>query len=90
MLTAVERHVLQEMGQTTLALFFLDGTHFLCDVEVGTMLRPVVVADEIGKAIAELAYSKAVSTGTVNDSIWANAVDADRSMSKPINSFWLS
>ena len=58
MLTAVERHVLQEMGQATLALFFLDGTHFLCDVEVGTMLRPVVVADKIGKAIAELAYSK--------------------------------
>ena len=55
MLCAVEAHVFEEVSQTTLRLFLLDSAHLLCDVEVGTILRPVVVADVVGQTIVQLA-----------------------------------
>jgi integrase/recombinase XerD len=54
-LCAVEAHVFEEVSQTTLRLFLLDSAHFLCNVEVGTVLRPVVVADVVGQTIVQLA-----------------------------------
>ena len=57
-LAAVEGHVLKEVGQSALVLILLNGTHFLGNVEVGTVLGPVVVADEIGEAVGQLTYSE--------------------------------
>ena len=54
MLCAVEAHVLKEVGQTTLCFFLLDGTHLLRNVEVGAVLRPVVVTDVVSKPVVEL------------------------------------
>ena len=47
--TAVESHVLKEVCKATLVFILLQGAYFLRNVEVGTVLRPVVVA------VAELA-----------------------------------
>ena len=38
-LAAVEGHVLQKMGQSTLVLLFEDGAYILGNVEIGTLLR---------------------------------------------------
>ncbi len=54
---AVEGHVLEEVGQTALALLLLDGTHALGNVEVGTVLRPVVVPDVVSKAVGQFTRS---------------------------------
>ena len=45
---AIETHMLQEMCQSTLVGFLLDSTHLLCDIEVGTVFRFLIVADVIG------------------------------------------
>ena len=45
------------MGQTTLVVVLLDGAYTLCDVEVGLVLRIVVVSEIIGQTIVEFAYS---------------------------------
>ena len=45
--------MLKEVSQTALRLLLIDGAHTLSDVEVGHMLRIVIVADVIGKSIVE-------------------------------------
>ena len=52
---AVEGHVLKEVCQTALTLFFLYCTDLLCNVEVGLVLGLFVVADVVGEPIVELA-----------------------------------
>ena len=42
------------MSQTALVFFFLHGTHFLCDVEVDTLLGQGVVAHVISESIGQL------------------------------------
>ena len=54
---AVESHVLKEVGQSALTLVFLYRAHLLRDVEVGTMLRPVIIPDIIGKAITQFTHT---------------------------------
>ena len=50
----IEGHVFQEVGESALALLLLNGTHLLCDVEVGAVLRPVVVTNVVGQPVVEL------------------------------------
>ena len=52
---AIETHVLQEMGETTLVVLLLHGADALGDVEVAALLGPLVVADIIGKTIIQRA-----------------------------------
>ena len=52
----IEAHVLKEVGQAALALLLLNGAYLLCDIEVRTVLRPVVVTDVIGESVVKLAY----------------------------------
>ena len=53
----IETHVLQKVGQATLLRFFLNGTHFLSDVEERPLLGQGIVADIICKSVTEFAYS---------------------------------
>ena len=62
-LTTVKCHVLQEVGQTVLVVFFLHSTHALGDVEVGTLLGIVVVADVVGQPAIQLTYSHGLVDG---------------------------
>ncbi len=57
MLTAIEAHMLQEMGQSPLVVLFLQTTHALRQIEARPVLRPVVVLDIIGEAIGQVADS---------------------------------
>ena len=57
MLRTVEGHVLQEVSQSALVLVLLNGTHALCDVEVGHVLGPVVLADIVGQTVVQLTDS---------------------------------
>ena len=54
MLTAVETHVLQKMGQSPLVVLLLQTTHVLRQIEARPVLRPVVIFDIIGKAILQM------------------------------------
>ena len=54
-LRPIEGHVLQEVGQPSLLVVLLDRADPLCNVEVGYMLRPLVVQDVVSQAVAELA-----------------------------------
>ena len=47
----------KEVSQTSLVLFFLYGANTLYDIEVGTLLGPVVMAYVILKAIIQSPYS---------------------------------
>ena len=49
--------MLEEVSETALRLLLLNSAHLLCDVEVGTILRPVVVADVVGQTIVQLTYN---------------------------------
>ena len=51
-IAAVESHVFKEVGKSALAFFLLNRTYFLCNVKVGTVFGPVVVADVVGKSVA--------------------------------------
>ena len=53
MLRAVECHMLEEVSQTALVVVLLDRAHALSDVEVGLVLRPVVVTDVISKSVVQ-------------------------------------
>ena len=55
MLRSVEAHVLEEVGEAPLVLFFQDGTDLLGDVEVRLACRLAVFPDIIGKSVLELA-----------------------------------
>ena len=59
MLGAVKGHVLQEVGQPSLAGLLKDGTDTLCDVEVGKTGLLGIVPDVIGHAILEGTLSDA-------------------------------
>src|SRR3712207_7427828 len=50
-------HVFQEVGQSPLVLFLLNGAYFLRDVEVSTVFGPIVVANVVGKSVAQPADS---------------------------------
>ena len=54
MVGTIESHVLKEVSETALVLVLFKGAHFLGDVEVGTMLRPVVVADDVSQSVGKL------------------------------------
>ena len=54
-LGTIKRHVLQEVGQATLARLFEDATHALGDVEVGQASLLGIVADVVSKPILQLA-----------------------------------
>ena len=60
---AVEAHMLQEVCQSTLVGFLLDSSHLLCNVEVSTVLRILVMTDIVGKTVFQLsdAYSRILS-----------------------------
>ena len=53
----VEGHVLQQVGETALALLFLHRAHLLGDVVVGYFLGIVVVADVVGESVVELTHA---------------------------------
>ena len=55
MVGAVEGHVLEEVGETALVLVLLERTHLLRDVEIGAVLRPIVVTDDVGQSVGQLA-----------------------------------
>ena len=52
-LQSVESHVLQEVCQTALVLFFENRTYALCDVKFGAVFGCLVVADVIGESVVE-------------------------------------
>ncbi len=54
-LGAVEGHVLQEMREAVLVILLKDGADFLSYVELGGVLRELIVADDVGEAVAEAA-----------------------------------
>jgi len=56
-LQAVEGHVLQEVGETALVLFFEDGTNLLRDVEVGALGGFFIVTDVISQSVLQLTSS---------------------------------
>ena len=51
MLTAIEAHMLQEVGQSPLVVLLLQTTHALRQIEARPVLRPVIILDVIGKPI---------------------------------------
>ena len=56
-LGAVERHVLQEVSQATLARFLQDRAHTLCDIEVCKSSLLSIMTDIIGKSVLQLALT---------------------------------
>ena len=52
-LRTVEAHVLQEVSQSALVFILLDRSHFLCDVELSPVFRPVVVTDVISQSVVQ-------------------------------------
>ena len=57
-LRTVESHVFEEVSQTLLVVVLLYGTHVMQDVEAGLPFGLLVVADVVGHAVFELAYTK--------------------------------
>ena len=55
-LTAVEGHVLQEVGQTVLFVVLQQSAGIADDVEAGTLLRLFVVAKIIGDAVGQFSH----------------------------------
>ena len=53
MLRTIERHVLQEVSQTTLTVVLVDGTYTLSNVEVSHMLRVLVMTNVISKSVIQ-------------------------------------
>ena len=63
-LGSVEAHVLQEMGQAVLLrLNLLDGTHIGGQVEFGTSLGELIVADVVGESVVQMADAHLVGVG---------------------------
>ena len=54
-LCTVKAHVLEEVSQTSLAVFFLNGAHTLCDEELSAVFWPVVITDIISKSVVKFA-----------------------------------
>ena len=57
MLGTIERHVLQEVRQTVLMILLEDGTHGLCDMELSTLFRLLVMTDVISQSVVQLAVT---------------------------------
>ena len=55
--SAVKAHVFQEVSQTALVLFLLDGTYLLCDIKIGLARSLHILANIIGKTIGQLALA---------------------------------
>ena len=55
MLGAVEAHVLKEVSQTALVIFFEDRANFLGNIEMSLIFRLFVVTDVIGKTVIQFA-----------------------------------
>ncbi len=55
-LRAVEAHVLEEVGETVLVVFLLEGSDVSSEIEFSPLCRLVVVADIIGHAVVQLSY----------------------------------
>ena len=64
-LRAVEGHVLQEVGQSLLGVVLLDGAHPLGDVEVGLLLRGVVVTEVVRQTVVKVPDSYTLVNGDV-------------------------
>ena len=62
-LCAVEAHVLKEVSQTALVLFFKNRAHTLCDVEVCLTLWLGVVAYVVRQTIVQLANANGLVYG---------------------------
>ena len=56
-LGAVEAHVLKEVSQTALVVFFNHRTHLLRNIKLGLSLRIVVVTDVISQSICQFSYT---------------------------------
>ena len=56
-LGAVEAHVLEEVGQTALVLFFLYRTYLLRDIEVNTLFGQGIVTDVVGQSVGQFAVT---------------------------------
>ena len=52
-LGAVEGHVFEKVGKSSLTRLFEDGAHALSDVEVGHVGRLAVLPDVIGQSVGE-------------------------------------
>ena len=57
MFRTVERHVLQQMRQTTLVLVLVNRTHLLGNVEVGHMLRIAIVTNVVCQAVIQFSHA---------------------------------
>ena len=55
-LATLEGHVLEEVSETALIVLFEDAADALGDVEVGSLLRLLVVTDDVGEPVVELAH----------------------------------
>ena len=53
MLRTIEGHVLQEVSQTLLGIVFLNRAYTLGNVEVGFLLRSVVVSEIISQSVVK-------------------------------------
>ena len=54
---AVEGHVLQQVGESALALLFLHRAHLLGDVVVSHLFRILVVANVVGEPVVEFTFA---------------------------------
>ena len=55
-LATLEGHVLKEVSETALGILLEDATDTLRDVEVGSILGLLVVTDDVGEPVVELAH----------------------------------
>ena len=53
---AIEAHVLEEVSQSALVIIFLYGTYALGDVEIATLLGPLIMANVIRKAVLQFTH----------------------------------
>ena len=53
MLRAVEGHVLQEVGKTTLRLVLINRAYTLGNIEIGNVFGILVVTDVIGQSVVQ-------------------------------------
>ena len=57
MLGTIESHVLKEMGETVLVILLEDSTYGLRDMELGTLLRLLIVADVVGQSVVQMPHA---------------------------------
>ena len=57
MYASIESHVLQEMRQSPLVLFFEDRAHILSNIKIRSLLGQRIVANIIGQSITQLSIT---------------------------------